>query len=328
MAVSTAEDMGVSAIGGKTGPSFDPADAADPAAGAPAPAEATAGATTGATTSPTGRGPAAPPARPGGAPASRMDVMANLTRGESLGDQGKADGLQALGEPVRHFATWFNFGIGEARKADDPPRLTGADAKALLPQLKPGDTILCGNHGGLTHSLVYVGDGKVIHAMASEETVRTTAQRIGDTIEAPFVNVAEALGLKKKKTGVIEEDLSEFFDRFERDTYVVMRDPNLTPEAAQKGVDKAKSLLGKGYDYDFVPGNDKYYCTEVAAEFYKAALGDEGPRFTSRVPDHQVPVLFQRTNVLDPLDIFASPDLKPVAHSKSAEAKWADGLDR
>lgn len=244
-------------------------------------------------------------------------------RKEILKDLDKGGGLGRL---VRHFGTWFTFGLkSEAAENDGIPRLRGADIRRdLLPHLKPGDTILCGNAGGVSHAMVYVGNGKIIHSMASKETTRTVGERVMDTLRAPTDMVAETLGRRESKQGVILESVDQFFERFERDTYVVLRAPNLTPEKTQKGLEKIAGLLGKEYDWDFVPGNDAYYCTEVVSEFYRAALGDEAPRIGGR-PVH-VPLLLDREAVVDPLDVLASPDLAPVLYTASAETKFKERL--
>jgi len=101
------------------------------------------------------------------------DVDAVVTtapqREEIMIDKGKGGGLMRL---VRHAAIWFGFGRGDAaRDPSAPKRLRGADIRAdVLPNLKPGDTILCGNRGSVSHALVYIGDGKVVHSMATEDT--------------------------------------------------------------------------------------------------------------------------------------------------------------
>lgn len=216
---------------------------------------------------------------------------------------------------VRTFGTWFSFGLKSDDIKNDPPKLTGADAKAMLKDLKPGDIILCGNHGGLSHAIMYEGDGKIVHAMATGSTARSTLQRLGDMGK-------EMVGIDtdKGKQGVIREGLGEFFDRFERDTYVIMRSPSMTPEKAQAAVAHAKSLVGKEYDYDFRPENGSYYCTEVVGEAYRKALGESSPSIGAR-PQH-VPLLLDREAVVDPLDMFASPDLVVAGASKSAPNFW------
>jgi hypothetical protein len=216
---------------------------------------------------------------------------------------------------IRKFGTWFSFGLKSDDIKNDPPRLTGKDAQAMLKDLRPGDIILCGNHGGLSHAILYEGDGKIIHAMATGSTARSVLQRLGDTAK-------EMVGIEtdQGKQGVIREGLGEFFDRFERDTYVVMRSPSMTPEKAQAAVAHAKSLIGKEYDYDFRPENGSYYCTEVVGESYRKALAGESPKIGAR-PQH-VPLLLDREAVVDPLDMFASPDLQVATASKSASTFW------
>ena len=75
-----------------------------------------------------------------------------------------------------------------------------------------------------------------------------------------------------EKISVIKESAAEFFERYPRDTYVIMRDPQITPEQASQGVAKIESLVGKDYDYDFSAGDDDYYCTEIM-EYLEEAKG-------------------------------------------------------
>ncbi len=237
-------------------------------------------------------------------------------RGENMLDYGKGGGL---GHVLRHFLTWYNFGVGGAPDAiDGLPRLSRADIeREMLPHVLPGDVLLSGNNGGISHTMMAIGDGLMIHSMATEKTMRGHAGRVLDVVTAPFERLAEAVGAKERKQGVFVEEIAAFFERFERDCWVIMRSPLLTPETTAKGIAKLKSLLGKPYDWDFVPGNDAYYCSELVGEFFRAALGARAPRIGAS-EKNLAPVVFEREGVVDPVDILHSPDLKIVRWNEAA----------
>ncbi len=239
--------------------------------------------------------------------------------GENMLDYGKGGGL---GRVLRHFLTWYNFGLGGASDAiDGLPRLTGAQIRQeMLPHLLPGDVILSGNNGGISHVMMAIGGGLMIHSMATEKTMRGHRGRIIDVVTAPAERVAEALGVKQRRQGVLLEAVDGFFDRFERDCYVIMRSPLLREQETQAGIARLKSLLGKPYDWDFAPGNEAYYCSELVGEFFRAALGPRAPRIGAS-KQNLVPVVFEREGLVDPLDVLKSPDLKIVLWNEAALSK-------
>lgn len=253
-------------------------------------------------------------ARKTGDPATDAVASVAPSDREIMLDAGAADGVWGrLRHLIRAPLNWFTWGIGTAAKPDDPPRVTGADIRRnVLPKLHVGDKILCGTGGKVTHMLVYVGGGKVIHSMATAKTRRGKLQRVGDAIRAIFHHPA--------KTGVIEEPLATFFDRYYRDSYVVLRDPQLTPAEAQKGVRAIQKLVGKRYDFDFEPGNDTYYCTEIGRRFDIAAQGAGAARVGAR-PEH-VALLLDRKAVVDPVDYLESPDLNVVVANAAAKKRY------
>lgn len=221
-----------------------------------------------------------------------------------------------LMSPARRLAVWFSFGLGEVK--DPAARITGQHfSEVVLPRLRAGDVILCGGEDGhQTHAIVYAGEGKIVHSMATEKTKRSVLRRIGDTLAAPFIALAELTGLKKKRRGVIEEQGAEFFDRFFRGSYVVLRSPLMTPERAFAGAGHVRAFLGARYDHNLLPGNGDYYCTEIVEEFMRAALGAEAPRVGARPVDYGF--LMQRRAVIDPENFLQTPDLQPVIASANA----------
>lgn len=245
-------------------------------------------------------------------------------RAEVVVDAGKGGGFMRL---VRHAAIWWGFGVGDADEdPKGPARLTGDEIRRdVLPQLKPGDVVLMGSRGAVTHAAVYAGDGKVIHSMATEETQRSIFQRILDLFVAPFSNLAEWLHLKKDRQGVFDERLDAFVDRFYRDSYVVLRSDALGVEQAHKGLAALRASLGTGYDWDLVPGNKTLYCTELVGVFYRAALADDAPRIGAR-PHKEHVAIMDRDGYVDPLDVLQSPDLRAVLANEAARKKYPTRL--
>lgn len=106
--------------------------------------------------------------------------------------------------------------------------------------IQPGDVVLRGyNHyldswlipGEFSHSGVYIGDNKIIHAIAE---------------------------------GIKEIDLIDFF---QCDKACVLR-PN---KGSQEAVNCAKSFLGKHYDFDFNnEDSSEFYCHEMTANCFKS----------------------------------------------------------
>jgi hypothetical protein len=188
-------------------------------------------------------------------------------------------------------------------------REPGPDGK---PRLLPGDMIVNGCNGQLGHMSMYVGDDPktgrpaIIHAMGTADT----QQSLTDILD----NVAHALpGMPATgKVGVIEEGLDAFFDRFSRDTYVVVRDPRLTDDMRSQGLARVHDLLGKGYDYDLSMGDGRYYCSELGVELIKTAYsGTSLPLpWVGTTAIHRGPI---QQFVATPENFVASPDLEITA---------------
>lgn len=206
---------------------------------------------------------------------------------------------------------------GHHDSVDGLPRVSGSEFSPVLPDLEPGDLLLLGNNGMLSHIGVHIGDGLMIHSMATEKTMRGW---LGSTRDA----IARMLGAEDRFTGVIEETLEHFFDRFERDTWVVLRHPDLDAQATARGIAHLRTLVGKPYDYDFMPDDDSYYCTEIADAFLRAALGERAPQLPTT--HHRVPLLLDR-DVLEPAKVLEIRDLQPVAANEAARRLYAEHLE-
>ena len=207
---------------------------------------------------------------------------------------------------------------GDSDKVDGISRIENKDIQKLLPNLKPGDVILNGNNGGLSHAAMYVGDGEIIHSMATTKTMRGKGGAVWDAIKDVF-----GFGPKDSKTGVIREGFGEFLDRFERDTYVILRREELEPDQVQKGVAHLESLVGKPYDYDFSSGDDEYYCTELVLEYLDASLGqDNSTVFNTEHYDYG----FFKTDAIAPTNILEHSSLTPIAARESAKLNFETQL--
>jgi hypothetical protein len=123
-------------------------------------------------------------------------------------------------------------------KTDAIPPISDAERQRLMAALQPGDVIQCGNNASFVHAAFYLGDDRIVHALAQA-------------------------GFGRNMIGVIEERLSDYLDRVDRDKFVVLR-PKWTPETLAQGISFARAQVGKNYDTVFVTdADDRLYCTEV-----------------------------------------------------------------
>ena len=165
--------------------------------------------------------------------------------------------------------------------------ISGAEIEALTrpgehgepPALRPGDCLINGGGGDPSHAALYAGPDEhghpmIIHAMATNNEGRSALERAGDALKLPFRKIGEAIGIDTgEKTGVMYEPVSDFFNRYHRDTVIVARMPGLNSAEIERGLGRGRELIGKDYDYKLAAGTDAIYCTEVYLEFLKAALG-------------------------------------------------------
>ena len=206
---------------------------------------------------------------------------------------------------------------GAVDGVDGLPRVRGDDIRGALPQFRPGDFLLVGNNGSLSHIMLYVDEDQAVHSMATEKTMRGAFGSLWDAIRRP---VWWTFGLQEQ-TGVIEESVTEFLDRYERDTWVVLRREGLTQAQVTAGITHARSLVGKRYDYDFSAGDDEYYCTEIIVEFLEAA-GVKAVFETRRVV---VPLLLD-THVIEPVAVLGLDGVLPILANSAAIENWSEKL--
>jgi hypothetical protein len=249
--------------------------------------------------------------------------------------QAHRDPPSALASLINKVAVWTVF--QSATSTADRLRLGGAPAHLGLPtvpgselvaltkelgpdgkpKLMPGDMIINGCNGATGHMSIYIGDDpttgqpQIIHAMGTADTQQSLTMIAGNAVKAAVSDTG--------KVGVIQEGLAGFFDRFDRDSYVVVRDPHLTDEMRAKGLAHVKELLGKGYDYDLNMSNDKYYCSEMGVEMMKAAYAGSGQPMPW-VGTTSISRATLNDQVATPENFVASPDFVLTAGNKSG---WA-----
>lgn len=133
---------------------------------------------------------------------------------------------------------WFTFNASGYN-------LKGKDYRALIEIIKPGDIVIRRFEGYVdkwfipgfwNHAGVYIGeDFQVIHAMSE---------------------------------GVIKEDILNFM---RTDHMLVLRPPN--GDFVKKGIERAKSIIGKPYDFGFdFKDCNRFSCTELVAYCYPGII--------------------------------------------------------
>jgi hypothetical protein len=205
---------------------------------------------------------------------------------------------------------------GHRDEVDGLPRLKAEDVKGLLDRLIPGDFVLLGNNGVLTHVAVYVGEGDIVHAMATEKTMRGWTGALADAVR-------RVLGAAEKNVGVLRESLTGFLERYERDTWVVTRFPGLGADELERGRSRVGALVGKPYDYGFKDTNEAWYCTELVDEFLRAAVGDRAPSWVRK--DVRVPLLLDE-KVIEPVALLQPGLMRVVAGNRAALANYREQL--
>lgn len=132
--------------------------------------------------------------------------------------------------------SWWPLWI--SYQAGDYYGVSGEESRKVAVKIRPGDVVMRNYRnyldcyfipGKYTHTGVYYGKGKLIHAVTE---------------------------------GVVEVDLYDFL---RCDRYIVLRPRTGVKQALARLV----SYLGRPYDIDFYDGEDQLYCHEVAAEAYK-----------------------------------------------------------
>jgi hypothetical protein len=161
----------------------------------------------------------------------------NSTRGGLIyRSLAKSQALRTLAYKLSYLPVKRHF--SKPAVQDQIPPISREDRLKLQRVLQPGDVIQCGNNGSFVHAAFYLGDDRIVHALAQA-------------------------GFGKSMIGVLEESLTEYLDRVDRDKFVVLR-PRWTTEGLRTGIAYAREQVGKGYDTVFVTdADDRFYCTEL-----------------------------------------------------------------
>ncbi len=226
-----------------------------------------------------------------------------------------------MSERVRHElmrfllrVAWSRGGAGDAE--DGLQKLQGKDAAHIVALMRPADVVIMGNNGRLTHVAVHVGQGVIVHAMATEKTMRGWVLALCDALRG-------LVRLTEPHVGVVEEPLAAFLDRFERDTIVVVRHRGVTAENAASAIAHVRSLVGRPYDYLFARKDDAFYCTELVEEVWNSALGSGAVALPTR--RLRVPLLLDR-DVIEPEVVLGSPDTDVVTANRAALVRYAEAV--
>ncbi|GEM_PF-3275408 len=144
--------------------------------------------------------------------------------------------LRTLGLKLSYLPVKRQF--SKPGKQDEVPPISKEELQRLQAVLKPGDVIQCGNNSSFVHAIFYLGNDRIVHSLAQA-------------------------GFGKNMIGVLEESLTEYVERTDRDKFVVLR-PRWTPYTLDAGIAFARAQVGKGYDTVFVTdADDSLYCTEL-----------------------------------------------------------------
>lgn len=167
--------------------------------------------------------------------------------------------LRSMGYAITAIPVQIKFNKPGKKLTSDPePRMGSQEVDALLASLQPGDVIQCGNNGSFVHAIFYLGSDEIVHALAQP-------------------------GNGKKMIGVLEEKLSGYFARVDRDKVVVLR-PRWTPEKLADALAYAKAQVGKDYDTLFLSdSDDRFFCTELVYSALKhSGVSKVAPHITKR----------------------------------------------
>jgi len=163
---------------------------------------------------------------------------------------------------------------------DNVPPINAQELQSLLATMKPGDIILCGNNGSFIHGALYLGNGEIVHSLATQAD------------------------MPDRFRGVVREALSTYTARSERDTFVVLRAAQASQRDLQQAMGFAVQQVGKGYDSLFLLASDeRFYCTELV--WHALRQMSRAPR----VFPQKVKYGWEMVNVEDFMD---SPDLSTV----------------
>jgi hypothetical protein len=204
----------------------------------------------------------------------------------------------------------LSWSVGRARVRGFA-RLRSTDLGPLFEVAQPGDAVLMGNNGELSHVAVYAGQGEIIHAMATEKTMLGWWGSLVDGLRRAF-------GGQEAFVGVVRESLGGFVDRYDRDAWVLMRARGMSLADRDRAMAKVESLVGHPYDYGFQAGNEAWYCTELVEVFLTEAQGRAPVIRKTRA---YVPLLMDE-EVMEPVALLDTDGLVAVSANDAARAVY------
>ncbi|RZL41197.1 MAG: hypothetical protein EOP00_25305, partial [Pedobacter sp.] len=182
---------------------------------------------------------------------------------------------QKLGYAIANYPVKAKF--NQHGKTDTIPRINADQIAKLQSVLQPGDLILCGNDDSFIHAILHVGNGEIVHSLASKDP---------------------------KFWGVVNEPLTSYLKRAERDKFVVLRYKDLDKKDFAKAATYAKAQVGKPYDTLFLINSEsKFYCTELV---YQSIMQLEN---APKIFPHKEKLGWQ---LITNEDFMDSPDLETV----------------
>lgn len=184
---------------------------------------------------------------------------------------------KAATKPTQHYFSKPGKPTNEPR----PARFGEAELSAIDRVARPGDVILWGGPDSFVHGSLYLGNGEIVHALASNTPAGPEAQ------------------------GVFRESIRKYTSRVERNRAVVMRVKHFTEADNQAAMAYVLKQVGKPYDNIFRTHDEAaFYCTELVWQALKR--GKQPPAIGSR---KKVMGLF---NVVTTDDFRLSPDLESL----------------
>lgn len=204
--------------------------------------------------------------------------------------------LQKIIKNIKKGISKFLFMIFNIKLTFRKNHLTNQDYLLAKKLIRPGDLILVGNFQTLsalfmgkffTHSLLYIGGGKCIHA---------NAKGVQKILFSKLFTIHDTLMIRRPK---IEENRGEVIVKI---------------------ISFIKKQLGKPYDFYLEHNSDSYFCTNLINESFKRAGLDIGIGIRGEVKQGLIWLIWRIKRVAR-ADDFLKANLENIYISKSLQAK-------
>lgn len=204
--------------------------------------------------------------------------------------------LQFLIKGIKGWVSKFLFMIFNIKLTFRRNHLTKQDYLLAKKLIRPGDLILVGNFQTLsalfmgkffTHSLLYIGGGKCVHA---------NARGVQKILFNKLFDIHDTLMIRRPK---IDYNRSEIII---------------------KTISFIKKQVGKPYDFYLEHSNDSYFCTNLINESFKRAGFNTGVGIQGEVKQGMLWLIWRIKRVAR-ADDFLRADFEDIYVSKSLQAK-------